>query len=71
MKRIPAFLVVTVMMLSVAAAAGADPDLSDMIIANASDFHIIHKLVEGREFGTIFLANPKEEFYLLDYLENA
>jgi glutamate 5-kinase len=42
-----------------------------MIIANASDFHIIHKLVEGREFGTIFLANPKEEFYLLDYLENA
>ena len=43
----------------------------DMIIANASDFHIIHKLVEGREFGTIFLANPKEEFYLLDYLENA
>ena len=42
----------------------------DMIIANASDFHIIHKLVEGREFGTIFLANPKAEFYLLDYLEN-
>ena len=36
MKRIPAFLLVTVMMLSVAAAAGADPDLSDMIIANGT-----------------------------------
>lgn len=36
MKRIPAFLLVTVMLLSVAAAAGADPDLSDMIIANGT-----------------------------------
>ena len=36
MKRIPAFLLVTVMMLSVAAPAGADPDLSDMIIANGT-----------------------------------
>lgn len=52
------------MAADIATSAGAD-----MIIANASDFHIIHKLVEGREFGTIFLANPKEEFYLVDYLE--
>ena len=36
MKRIPAFLLVTVMLLSVAAASGAEPDLSDMIIANGT-----------------------------------
>ena len=40
-----------------------------MIIANGSDFHIIHKLVQGRDFGTIFAAQPDEDFYLIDYLE--
>jgi glutamate 5-kinase len=47
----------------------ATPAGGHMIMANASDFHIIHKLVEGREFGTICLAYPTEEFYPLDYLE--
>lgn len=48
----------------IATSAGAD-----MIIANGSDFHIIHKLVQGRDFGTIFAAQPDEDFYLIDYLE--
>ena len=31
--------------------------------------HIIHRLIGGRNYGTLFKANPKEEFYLVDYLE--
>lgn len=48
----------------IATAAGAD-----MIIANGKDFHVIHKLVEGRNVGTLFVGNKKEEFYLIDYIE--
>lgn len=29
---------------------------TDMIIANGGDFHIIHKLIRGDEYGTLFLA---------------
>lgn len=48
----------------VATAAGVD-----MIIANGADFHVIHKIMEGKPYGTLFSANPKEEFYLIDYIE--
>ena len=48
----------------IATAAG-----TDMIIANGKDFHVIHKLVEGRSEGTLFVGNKKEEFYLIDYIE--
>lgn len=48
----------------IACAAG-----TDMIIANGADFHVIHKIIQGKEYGTLFLANAKDEFYLLDYLE--
>ena len=48
----------------IATSAGAD-----MIIANGRDFHIIHKLIEGRKYGTLFAGNKKEEFYLIDYIE--
>lgn len=48
----------------IASAAGAD-----MVIANGGDFHVIHKIIQGRNYGTLFLAHPKDEFYLLDYLE--
>ncbi len=47
----------------IATSAGAD-----MIIANARDFRIIHKLMEGKNYGTIFRSNPKELF-LMDYIE--
>lgn len=47
-----------------ATAAGAD-----MIIANGADFHIIHKIIAGKPYGTLFTANQKEEFYLIDYIE--
>lgn len=43
---------------------------ADMVIANGSDFHVIHKIMQGRNHGTLFLADPKEEFYLLDYIKS-
>ncbi|MBS6195772.1 MAG: glutamate 5-kinase [Clostridiales bacterium] len=42
---------------------------ADMVIANGKDFHVIHKIMQGRNHGTLFLANPREDFYLLDYLD--
>lgn len=48
----------------IATAAGAD-----MVIANGADFHVIHKIIEGRRYGTLFVQNKKEEFYLIDYIE--
>lgn len=48
----------------IATAAGAD-----MVIANGADFHVIHKIMEGRNHGTMFVGNPREEFYLIDYIE--
>lgn len=42
---------------------------ADMVIANGADFHVIHKIMQGRNHGTLFLANPKEDFFLMDYLE--
>lgn len=42
----------------------------DMVIASASDFANIHKVVTGEEIGTLFLANPQQEFDLLDYLKS-
>ena len=48
----------------IATAAGAD-----MVIANGADFHVIHKILDGRKHGTLFVHNKKEEFYLIDYIE--
>lgn len=42
---------------------------ADMVIANGKDFRIIHKIIEGKPEGTLFLANPQEEFYLIDYID--
>lgn len=48
----------------IATSAGAD-----MVIANGSDFHVIHDIIGGEQVGTVFAANHKEEFYLIDYIE--
>ena len=40
----------------------------DMIIANSSDIHILHRIMDGRNFGTMFKANRDEDFYLADYI---
>ena len=41
----------------------------DMVIANGSDFHVIHKITEGRNYGTLFVSQPKEEIYLIDIID--
>lgn len=48
----------------IATGAGAD-----MVIANGKDFRVIHRIMEGKQEGTLFLSNPKEEFYLIDYID--
>lgn len=48
----------------IATSAGAD-----MVIANGKDFHVIHEIIDGKKAGTVFAANHKEEFYLIDYIE--
>ena len=49
----------------IATSAGAD-----MIIANGADFHIIHRIMDGRAIGTLFAGNRVEEFHLIDFLKN-
>ncbi len=39
-----------------------------MVIANGRDFHMIHKIMEGRNYGTLFVRKAKEEFFLIDYI---
>lgn len=48
----------------IATSAGAD-----MIIANGQDFHIIHRLMNGLNYGTLFLEKKDEQFHLIDYLQ--
>lgn len=43
---------------------------ADMVIANGDDFHVIHKILQGEKIGTFFHENAKEDFYLIDVLEN-
>lgn len=40
----------------------------DMIIANADDIRIIHRIMDGRDIGTLFKANYDENFYLKDFV---
>ena len=42
---------------------------TDMVIANGKDFHVLHKIVQGRNHGTLFLAKSDADFFLIDYLE--
>lgn len=49
----------------IAAASGAD-----MVIANGDDFHVIHRILQGNPIGTLFQGKRKEDFYLIDILEN-
>lgn len=43
---------------------------TDMIIANASDIRIIHRIMDGREYGTLFKAHKNENFDLITFVEN-
>jgi glutamate 5-kinase len=53
------------MAAKIATSAGAD-----MVIANGDDFHIIHEIIAGKHYGTVFLADPKDEKYVLDCIKS-
>lgn len=42
---------------------------ADMIIANSSDIRIIHRIMDGRSYGTLFVAQQDEAFELSGFLE--
>ena len=43
---------------------------ADMIIANSSDIRIIHRLMDGRNLGTLFKAHMDESFDVIDFIKN-
>lgn len=51
------------------AATVATSSGADMIIANGEDVSVIHKIMEGREYGTLFIQNKDEGFHIADYIK--
>ncbi len=43
---------------------------ADMVIANGKDVSVIHKIIEGRKYGTLFVGHRDENFKIADYVEN-
>lgn len=43
---------------------------ADMIIANSEDMRIIHRIMDGRNFGTLFKANKDDDFDVMEYIKN-
>ncbi len=41
---------------------------SDMVIANGKDVSVIHKIMEGRNYGSLFLANPDKGFSMSEQI---
>ena len=42
---------------------------ADMVIANGKDVSVIHKIMEGRNYGTFICANTDDEMRVEDYVE--
>lgn len=42
---------------------------ADMIIANSKDVRILHRLMDGKNYGTMFVANPDADFDLPDFVD--
>lgn len=49
----------------IATASGAD-----MIIANSEDIGVLHRIMDGKQVGTLFKANPDESFDLPEFVNN-
>jgi glutamate 5-kinase len=43
---------------------------ADMVIANGKDVRIIHRIMEGRNYGTIFKANKNEDFDFAKFVDD-
>ena len=50
---------------TIATASGAD-----MVIANSKDVRIIHRIIDGENYGTLFLAEKQDAFDLPDFVED-
>ena len=42
----------------------------DMVIVNSRHMQVIHEVVQGRNYGTVFCADPNPEFDLQDHIES-
>lgn len=42
---------------------------ADMVIANGKDVSVIHKIMEGRNYGTLFLADTDNDMSIEDYVD--
>ena len=42
---------------------------ADMIIANGKDVSVIHKIMEGRAYGTLFVGHRDENFKIADFVK--
>lgn len=43
---------------------------ADMIIANSADIRIIHRIMDGRNIGTLFKAQETKDFDMVEYVKN-
>ena len=43
---------------------------ADMVIANGRDVRVIHRIMEGRNYGTIFKANKNDAFDFAEFVDN-
>ena len=43
---------------------------ADMVIANGKDVRVIHRIMEGRNYGTIFKANRNPDFNFAEFVDN-
>ncbi|MBR3606198.1 MAG: glutamate 5-kinase [Lachnospiraceae bacterium] len=43
---------------------------ADMIIANSEDIRIIHRIMDGRKYGTLFKANKDDDFRMVSYIQS-
>ena len=51
------------------AATVATSSGADMVIANGKDVSVIHKIMEGRNYGTLFVANKDDDFRIADLID--
>lgn len=58
------------MSAKLAAAQIATGSGSDMLIANAADLNVIYRVLEGEEYGTLFVAHENKDFDLNTYLNS-
>ena len=43
---------------------------ADMVIANGKDVRVIHRILEGRSYGTLFKENRNDAFDFAEFVDN-